>query len=218
MADSIESVIVGIENGADGVEVDVRFNRRGKLILSHDRDETGEYPHKPALAEAFELVRKDGRIGINCDVKERETVSAILKLAEETGLGPDQLILTGSSGPSTLEQNREIVKKAAVWFNIEEIINDNTLQTVQGHYDRLIEPITTACLRLGVRVVNMPFREEFIPLIPRFIPGRIQVSVCTLNEAETLKQAFGLGVLNVTTKDSRLALEIRRSTPGHQVP
>jgi glycerophosphoryl diester phosphodiesterase len=209
LADSIESVITGIENGADGVEVDVRFNRRGELILSHDRDETGEYPQRPALAEAFELIHKDGHIGINCDIKERETIPAVLKLAKKTGLGPDQLILTGSSDLPVLEQNSAIVKKATVWLNIEEIVDKSALQTLKGQYDRLIETITADCLRLGVRAVNMPFIKELIPLIPRFIAEGLQVSVWTLNEAEALKQAFSLGVLNVTTRNSRLALEIR---------
>ncbi|GHT98064.1 hypothetical protein FACS1894142_3880 [Spirochaetia bacterium] len=228
-ADSIESVIAGIANGADAVEVDVRFNRRHELILSHNRDETGEYPLRPRLAEAFEPVLKDSRIGINCDIKERETVPAVLKLAEKMGLGPEQLILTGSSVPSMLEQDREIVKKASLWLNIEEIVGDyfradaelleffrsvmenGALQAPAGYYDKLIEPLTANCLRLGVKAVNMPFREAFIPLIPHFIARGLQVSVWTLNNAEALKQAVGLGVLNITTRDTRLAVAIRIS-------
>lgn len=233
-ADSIESVSAGIRNGADGVEVDVRYNGRGELILSHDRDKTGEYPGHPGLAEAFELVRKDGRIGINCDIKERETVPTVLKLAGKMGLGPDQLILMGSSVPSMLEQDREIVKKAAVWLNIEEIIRDfyrtgakamepfrslvgddvrgeyNVLQALGENFDILIGPVMDECHRLGVKAVNMPFVEQFIPSISRFMDGGLRVSVWTLNEAEALKRAFGLGVLNVTTRNTPLAVEIRK--------
>jgi glycerophosphoryl diester phosphodiesterase len=236
--DSLESVRAGILNGADAVEVDVRSNGEGALILSHDRDESRTYQGHASLADVFELAVRNKRIGVNCDLKERETVRAVLHLAEEMGMGPDQLILTGSSVPSMLAADPEIAEKAAVWLNIEGIgedyyrtgaevlkpfrhlitdssSGDKLLRALAGHIDALIDPIITDCRRLGVRAVNMPFIEELTPFMPRFITGGLQVSVWTLNKRESLDQAFGLGVLNVTTRDTSLAVE-RRNAIRHQ--
>jgi glycerophosphoryl diester phosphodiesterase len=222
--DSIESINAGIRNGADAVEVDVRLNGKGVLILSHDKDESRAYPGAVALTEAFEIIVANKRIGINCDVKERETVPAILALAAEEGIGSKQLILTGSSTPSMLAADSGIVKKAAVWLNIEEIVEDYYrigaavikpyihLIDAKSHWyelGALIEPIITDCLRLGVGAVNVPYTEQTKPLIARFIAGGLPVSVWTLNDRKSIEQAFEMGVINVTTRDTKLAVEVR---------
>ncbi|MDR0624235.1 MAG: glycerophosphodiester phosphodiesterase [Treponema sp.] len=229
--DSLDSIRAGIRNGADAVEVDIRCNSAGEIVLSHDRDESGAYRGCASLAEAFDLVIRDGRIGINCDVKERETIPAILNLAGRMGLGPGRLILTGSAAPSTLREAPEIAENAGVWLNIEEIAedyyrhNEPALECCrgligpdkQGHEilealpspDLLFAPAVRDCLNLGVRALNMPCTETLLPLIPRLKDRGIQVSLWTLNKRETLERAFGLGVLNITTRDTRLAVKLR---------
>jgi glycerophosphoryl diester phosphodiesterase len=211
------------------VEVDIRRNSAGELILSHDRDESGAYRGRATLAEAFGLVIRDGRAGINCDVKEREAIPAILDLAGRMGLGSGRLIFTGSAAPSTLRDAPEIAKNARVWLNIEEIAEEYYRSGVAAPYcslsgpcrrdceipealqslDSLIDPVAEDCLRLGVEALNMPFADPLLPLIPRFKARGLQVSLWTLNKREPLERAFGLEVLNVTTRDTRLALEVR---------
>jgi glycerophosphoryl diester phosphodiesterase len=229
--DSLDSIRAGIRNGADAVEVDIRRNSAGELVLSHDRDESGAYRGRASLSEAFDLVIRDGRIGINCDVKERETIPAILGLAGSKGLGADRLILTGSAAPSTLREAPETAKNANLWLNIEEIVEDYYRSGApamdpyrglvgpdrHGHEilealpspDFLLDPMVRDCLNLGVRALNMPYAEPLLPLIPRLKARGIRVSLWTLNKGEALKRAFGLGVLNITTRDTRLAVELR---------
>jgi glycerophosphoryl diester phosphodiesterase len=195
--DSIDAVRVGIQNGADAVEVDVRLNVAGVLVLSHNRDKGMAYQGCPTLADAFELVMRDKRIGINCDVKEEEAVPAILVLAENMGLGPEQLIFTGASSLPLLSAHPEIGKKADVWLN------------VGGVTETRLDPLIAECRRLGVRALNIDFNGDMTPLIPRIIASGLQVSVWTLNDRESLQRAFALGVLNVTTCDTRLAVAMR---------
>jgi glycerophosphoryl diester phosphodiesterase len=231
--DSLDSIRAGIRNGADAVEVDIRRNSAGELILSHDRDESGTYRGGAGLAEAFDLVIRDGRIGINCDVKERETLPAVLDLAGRRGLGPGRLILTGSAAPSTLREAPETAKKARVWLNIEEIAEDyyhgrvpapepyrgligpdkheHEILKALPSLDFLLDLIIKDCLSLGAEAVNMPYTEPLLRMIPRFKAGGIQVSLWTLNSREALERVCGLGVLNITTRDTRLALEVRGS-------
>jgi glycerophosphoryl diester phosphodiesterase len=233
---SLDSIRAGIRNGADAVEVDIRRNAAGELVLSHDRDESGAYRGCAGLAEAFDLVIRDGRIGINGDVKEKETIPAILELAGRKGLGPGRLILTGSAAPSTIREAPETAKKARVWLNIEEIAEDyyhgrapvpepyrgligpdkheHEILKALPSFDFLLDPVVKDCLSLGVEAVNMPYTKSLLPLIPRFKAGGIQVSLWTLNSREALERACGLGVLNITTRDTPLALEVRGSRPS----
>jgi glycerophosphoryl diester phosphodiesterase len=233
--DSLDSIRAGIGNGADAVEVDIRRNSAGELILSHDRDESGAYRGRVTLAEAFDLVIRNGRIGINCDVKERKTIPAILDLAGHKGLGRDRLILTGGATPSILRETPEIGKNARAWLNIEGIVEDyyhsrapalepyrdlidprisGEIMEALPSPDFLLDPMVKDCLSLGVEAVNMPYLTPLLPLIPRFKARGIQVSLWTLNTREPLEQACGLGALNITTRDTRLALEVRGSRPN----
>jgi hypothetical protein len=209
------------------------------LILSHDADKSREYPDAPLLADVFAEAVRDGKFAINCDVKETAAVPAILRLASEMGIGPDRLILTGSSTPSMLEEDFGIVKKAAVWLNIEEIIHDyfrtgveaikpwldripansdwdEITQTMALEFEPLLGPIITDCRRLGAAAVNMPYTDQTAGFIPRFIAGGLRVSVWTLNDRKSLERAVDLGVLNITTKDTVLAVKTRniKMTPG----
>ncbi|MDR3138380.1 MAG: glycerophosphodiester phosphodiesterase [Treponema sp.] len=208
--DSLESVRRGIRFGADAVEVDVRLDKGGLLILSHDKEESRDYPGHARLADVFSLALENGSLAVNCDVKEREAVPAILRLGAEMGMEKERLILTGSSSPAMLRENPGMVKAASFWLNVEELEED---------YYRAgrIEPLIAACLGLGVRVLNMPFADPCIRLIPRIQAAGMGVSVWTLNEETPLRRAFGLGVVNVTTCESRRAVELRlqhRASPN----
>lgn len=167
--DSLESIEAGIAFGADAVEVDVRFNKKGDLILSHDEDSAREYREHPRLAEAFNLIVNKHNIAINCDIKEPETIPAILELAREKGIEPQTLILTGSVTPVALRENPCILRRASVWININELLlhfyrtQDNAVKPLQDsirncreegealaalsrHSASLMEAILDACL------------------------------------------------------------------------
>jgi hypothetical protein len=60
-----------------------------------------------------------------------------------------------------------------------------------------------------VPVVNMAFAEQLLPLIPRFKAGGIQASLWTLNQRAPLERALSLEVLNITTRETKLAVEVR---------
>jgi glycerophosphoryl diester phosphodiesterase len=233
--DSLESIEAGIRYGADAVEVDVRFNKKGVLILSHDEDPEKEYRDHPSLAEAFDLIARDGGIGVNCDIKELDTIRAILELGGEKGISPERLILTGSVTPLSLEENPAILERSSVWINIEEPLRhfcrtgdeavrpyrdlimsgmeeDELLAALKPHAASLMEAVLTGCLRWGVKVLNMPYMETMAAMIPRMRERGISASVWTVNKEGPLKQLFGLGALNVTTRDTRLAVEARKGS------
>ena len=234
LQDTIESVLAGVKHGADAVEVDVRANARGKLILSHDKDPNVLYQGHPLLEDVFTIVAGESSPGVNCDVKEPETIPAILQLARQKNVPPEKLILSGSARPSMLEKNPSISTSAQVWLNVEEIIEDyyRTGASVMEPYRHLVDPQSRRheilkalapkfedflvpmigdCKRLGVKAINMPYTELTRSIMSRIISLGIQVSVWTINDEDKMRELFGLGVINVTTRNTRLAVEVRDS-------
>ena len=232
--DSLEAIKAGICFGADAVEVDIRFNNKKDLILSHDEDPWGVYRTHPLLADAFDLIVRNGKIAVNCDIKELETIPAILKLAAEKQIVPERLIFTGSVTPCAIKENPSILTRSSVWINIEELLRhfcrigheavtpfkdlimnhpdeDELLVALAPHSASLMEAVIDGCLRWGVKVLNMPYMETTAALIPWMRERGIGASVWTVNEDETLKRLFNLGALNVTTRNTRLAVEIRKN-------
>ena len=229
--DNLMSIEAAICLGADAAEVDVRFNKKGILVLSHDKDPKKEYRDHSSLAEAFDLIIRNEKIAVNCDIKEPETIPAVLELAAEKGIAPEKLILTGSVTPLALEEDPAIVSKASVWINIEECLRhfcqtgnetvkpfldlimnemgaEKLLTVLAPHSASVIEAVITGCRSWGVKVINMPFTGS--ALIPLMKERGIGASVWTVDEEEPLKQLFGLDTLNVTTRNVRLAVKTRR--------
>ena len=229
---SLESIEMGMALGADAVEVDVRCNNLGLLIISHDEDPQKEYRDYPSLAKAFEIIADDDIIAINCDIKESNAIPAVLNLASDMGIMADRLILTGSVYPQTLLETPTILAKSSVWINIEEVLKYLNLAgsdalkpfhelmppgTEKDLFRKisasssalLMETIVTACLDWGVKVLNMPYLETTAPLIPMMKDKGLEASVWTVNEKEKLTQLFSLGVLNVTTRNTALAVKVR---------
>ena len=62
---SLESLRVGAENGANIVEFDLYFTEKGEPVLSHNKPVGGEI----TLDEAFEYISKIENIKVNVDVK-----------------------------------------------------------------------------------------------------------------------------------------------------
>ena len=231
--DSLMSIEAAIAFGADIAEVDVRFNKKGTLVLAHDEEPDKEYSGHPSLEKAFDIVAGNSRIAINCDIKESETIPAILELAAKKGINRERLVLTGSVSPITLKENPDIQKNALVWINIEEVLgyffrtgNEAvkpfqdlmTNATEEDLYTKILAPnavsimeaITVACLSLGVKVLNMPCLGAITALIPGMKEKGIGASVWTVNDEESIRHLFSLGAFSVTTRNTRLAVKVRK--------
>ncbi len=79
---SLEAIERALALGCDLVEVDVRRRRDGALVLHHD---SGDRPGVPLLTDALELIRASPA-GVNLDVKQGETASAIVEAITISGM------------------------------------------------------------------------------------------------------------------------------------
>ena len=100
------------------VEADVRVDKQGVLILSHNKDENRDCPGHVRLADVFSLALEDGSLAVNCGVKKQDAVPAIRRLGVEIEM--ERLILTGSFSPAMIRENPGMVKAARLGLNVEE--------------------------------------------------------------------------------------------------
>ena len=74
---SLEFLRTALQSEADAVEVDVRKNGEGKLILSHDETQKDAV----TLEEAFRMIQGVPKKKINCDLKQKGLEEEIYRLA-----------------------------------------------------------------------------------------------------------------------------------------
>ena len=229
--DSLETIERALRYGADIIEMDVRMAPTGVLRISHNRMTAEEYEAKPTLEEVFRRI-KDTHLRINCDLKEQSTLYAVLLLGERMGLGADRLILSGCTSPEQLARDPEIVKRAAVYLNMEEILKylylaegaegcDTRFRDLMSRPwsmmgpaptpERWLSHIVRCCKMLGVQGLNLPkdrLPEELIVLCHE---AELPFSVWTVNEPEIMDKCLRVGAENITTLEVKLAVEKREA-------
>ena len=221
LMDSMESVDRAIELGVEAIEMDIRRSEDGLLYVSHDRRYGDAVLENITVESVFQRIQ-DTDLKFNCDIKEPMAIPAVLGLGRKYGLGPDRLILTGAVSPDMLSTEPDIVKVAAVYQNLEEMLKFLYLQSfgperfgesfaaLMGKPDpfadqiRLDEPTVTAIIGMmkvtGVRGINLSYKRLDAALVDRFHSEGLEVSVFTVNDEENLDRILSYGVENITTK------------------
>lgn len=120
-ADSMESLRLAADCGAEAAEVDVRADQVGVLRLSHDRKETqAEYAGCVPLERALSFAAERS-LGLNLDVKEPWVIRDALALAKRCGIPRERLWVSGGVTPEQLVRDPALNASARFYLNIEEI-------------------------------------------------------------------------------------------------
>ena len=233
--DSLESVKISIELGADIAELDVRFDKQGELVISHDRQD--DYSGYASLRQAMELVinapapRWSPAFVIHCDIKEAETVPAVLALTEKMGIGPDKLAFSGRLSPALLRKNPEVTKRAAVYLHLEEILLElyseklssseleaikgmnslDVLRNKMGDITDYADKVASIVRELNVKALNLSLALTHAPIFPLLQKHDLPFSVWTVNDAAEIKRLLELKVCNITTRNLKTALPLREA-------
>lgn len=103
----------------DALEVDVRRNARGELVLAHD-----EPPEDAvSLAEVFDLLRARREKRINCDLKQKGLEADVAALAQKQGTA-GQLIFTGDVNPALFRRGLAQYPGVIWYANLETLLPD----------------------------------------------------------------------------------------------
>ncbi len=230
--DSLESVAQGIESGADIVEVDVRMNRDGVLVLSHDSEPGRYYSDLPALEAAFEIIQAVEGIGINCDVKEALAIPAVLDLTNRLRFPRERLYLSGSVTPEVLRNISDLPRRCHVLWNLEEMLRPlaeeklradgreellpvlssdpwRALREIMPDPDPYAGDVVRLAKTFAIETLNIPWQIATEERISFFRQHGLEMSVWTVNEPEQIMKYLRAGVPNITTRNAKVAVQLK---------
>jgi glycerophosphoryl diester phosphodiesterase len=234
---SLESVFSGIHNRADIIEVDVRADKNGKLILSHNLDQERIYAGHAELTQVMEMIRTNKSVCLNCDIKETEIIPSVLESAEQYQLSKDRIYLSGSVTPELLRQMPEIIEKCDIQWNIEEAmiplvekkliaegkedlrktLHTNPWEVLRDEVpdpDRYLPDLIKMAKDFSLTTFNMPLEYATNDRIRFFHKNGLKVSVWTVNDSEEIHRLLQLRVRNITTKKVKMAIKIKMDFLG----
>lgn len=188
---TIESIRVMSDCGADIIEIDVRVHN-GVLVMSHDEPE-GECD---TLEAAFEIVREHPGLRMNIDLKQTGIVEAVADLAAKCGV-EDRLLFTGGVNEADVAVAR--ARGLTIWYNND--IFPEGADWIEG-----IEKLGFDTLNLYYGDVNDALRGH---------AGKL--SVWTVDGESLLRRFLEAGVKSITTRIPGLAMKLRDEIQGEHV-
>lgn len=183
------------------LELDIRRHPDGTLLLTHDPIADAPLVR---LDDAFAYL-SDKDIKINCDLKEYDLEDAVLESAERNGVARDRIIFTGSvtNAKTFLKTHPDV----CVMINPEELI-PGFYTRIQSDKAETMQALMDVCKESGYSTININFRVMDDALFAMCADAGISVSAWTANEAEQIGWLSEKKVVNITTNQPELALEI----------
>ena len=127
---SLEFLRTALQSEADAVEVDVRKNGEGKLILSHDETQKDAV----TLEEAFRMIQGVPKKKINCDLKQKGLEEEIYRLALEHEM-ERRLIFTGDVNPELFRKG-SCVFPSITWYANFEVFRPGLYRQMESEEGR----------------------------------------------------------------------------------
>ena len=231
--DSMESIELALEYGADAIEVDVRVDPGKELRISHDEVSPEEYRQKLTLRDVLEKISRSDMI-LNCDIKEQRALYRTLDEAEKFGFPAERLIMSGCTGAEQLARDQSLAKRARFFLNVEEVLkivlihraadfdlkdfillmNDPwklLREKAADLADTWIDDTVRCYQMIPCSAVNMPKIMLNTPIAAAMRDAGIPLSVWTVNEPELIQVCLKEDVFNITTRYVRKVLRIRNA-------
>jgi len=198
----------------DCVEVDVRQDANGFLVLNHD-----EGPAHTYLADAFALLSGQFGMKINCDLKQDGLENRVYAMAREFEV-QEQLVFSGRVSGEAAELNPRLFMHADWFLNIEnmfpdinalyytESVNNDVVTEMADKLQRFMITNAVRCLNTNYFIIHTPLYDE---LMKRDIP----LSIWTPDDEQLISRLLDDGVFNITTRNAKRACELAgRSLKG----
>ncbi|MBQ1996551.1 MAG: hypothetical protein II237_10205, partial [Clostridia bacterium] len=195
---SLEAMEVGIKNGADIVEFDLRFDKNNSPVLSHDEPKGGEV----TLEEAFDLLSKHPDIKCNVDVKVTTNLKQVEVLAEKCGV-LQQIFYTGIE-EKFVPAARKDSPKISYFLNMK--VNVAPEKQTKDYVLTLVDKVKS-CGAVGI---NFNHKNASELIVDTFHEEGLQVSIWTIKTEKELYKALSLCPDNITTRKPELLGEIFR--------
>ncbi len=195
--------------GVDCLEVDVRLNSHGTLVLAHDT----EAVDPPTLQQAFGIIRSVPGLLLNCDLKKHGLEQAIWRLAKEERVS-DRLIYSGDVSAAAMADEPAMAAAVRWYFNLElrfpRIYTDPSdgLGACSAAYVAL--ELGKTMRMVHADCLNLNWKLWSTALWDALLRAKIPLSVWTPDSEAHLRFFLGQGVANITTRQADRALGLRR--------
>ena len=209
---SMESILRGVELGADCVEIDIRMDEKGGMWLTHDA--AADYASAVPLEEALRTIAAGGA-AVNCDLKEERAFLPTLEMAEACGIPRDKLIFSGSVDVNALAEQPEIARRARIFLNSEELCRymaEVFPETREAQTAYIMENLTEAAAlmkKLGVEALNAPYKYLTDDEMARLRAAGVQLSLWTVNDETDQAWLMKADLVNMTTRSVVSAMNAR---------
>lgn len=190
---SIEDISACIDTGADTVEIDLRFDKNGTPVLSHDALE--ENSCYVTLEEAFDFLLDKQDVSINIDVKSFSYLEKVPVLAEEKGVA-DRISFIGIR-EEDVETLR--IKCPDVPFYLRVDVPENA-----GEYEALAD----AAVETGASGINVSWKYITMDFISVFHNKNIPVSVWMVDDAESACRMILYGVDDIISNSPGMIKDV----------
>lgn len=198
---SLDSVIAGIQAGADWVELDLRFSPRGTPVVSHDWPGARSTAGLLTLAVALEALGRHPSVGINVDVKEWDRIRDLPPALTQGELA-NPTYFTGLGRRSSRYFR-------AVWPKADVACNQLPVGYAWRSFASKVAALRTMKAG-GVSWLNLPFTVVDEALMKASGEADIPVRVWTVDRDDDLRRMISLGVDVITTNRPRRLKELLR--------
>lgn len=188
---TLESIEVGINCGADIFEIDLNFDAEGTPVLSHDSPQGS---NNLLFDDALSAVSQSDSIRINIDIKSTANLEEMERIIEKHGL-TDRVFLTGVDKRFMDDvMNRCHLVSYYLNYNVSEDTDIN--EVVQKTLDTR---------SIGLNTNYSFVTEELVELVHK---NNLLISVWTVNNTEDMIKFINMGVDNITTRNPDKLLEL----------
>ena len=184
---SRESILAGIQERADYIEVDVRF-LKGRAVLTHDRPEPGK--DYVLLEEAVRLVQKTETVRLALDLKEWDRIGEVAAVLEQYDM-LDRSVYLGNF----MEDMDAMVKWGKGVACFPNVYPEQAAGLDENGRNSLADRVK----KLGARAVGMNYRAVTPELIQNFHERGIMLSAWTVEEEMDMKRLMDWGADFITS-------------------
>lgn len=205
---SLEYLKYALNTEANAIEVDVRMNDKGDLVLGHDTGSDIE------LKEAFDLLSKHPDKKMNCDLKQRGLELVVYDLAKKCHVS-SQLIYSGNVDLSKCLQQVGF-EDVEVYMNIENVYPEIYESLLNGKRVNSLKDVMQRISEAGVHTVNLEYHlleheytcDELAVLAENY---QLNFSAWTVNNADDIQLIMNHKYVdNITTRSLKTTLEMRK--------
>jgi len=218
---SAESAAMGIANGADIVEDDIRATRDGALVLSHDDDVTFADGSEGSVSgmtlaelnarmdrplQLLEPVLKsvaDAGRRMNLDIKADDSIEPLSALIDKLGFA-DRVFLTGCEFPRAIAVTKCNPR-------LRKLLNVDIRAFVSNPYPDAVSEICEQALSAGCFGLNLPYQIVKPSLLDAARAAGLEVYVWTVNEELQMKTFARMGVRSITTRNVDVLARLKRN-------